>query len=66
MLDGEDLLDDRLFIVPASAPAAPIVVSTRIGITRSVDLPWRFYLHGNPSVSRRDPLAEREQLGAPT
>ncbi|HAB51327.1 MAG TPA: DNA-3-methyladenine glycosylase, partial [Ignavibacteriales bacterium] len=30
-----------------------IGVSKRIGITRSVDLQWRFFIKGNPFVSRR-------------
>lgn len=30
-----------------------IVVSKRIGIKKSVDLPWRFYIKGNPYVSKK-------------
>lgn len=29
-----------------------IVTSTRIGIRRAVDMPWRFYIKDNPYVSR--------------
>lgn len=32
--------------------ADKIVQTTRIGITRARDVPWRFYIHGNPYVSK--------------
>lgn len=52
--DGEDLLaSDRLFIMRGDAPPERIVASPRIGITQAADLPWRFFLEGNPHVSRR-------------
>ncbi len=40
------------------APVAPpsVAVSTRIGITKAVDLPWRFYVPNNPCVSRHPTL----------
>jgi len=33
-------------------PAAQIVASPRIGIHHATDLPWRFYIKGNPFVSK--------------
>jgi len=58
-LDGEDLLGQRLYLLGEPTPSEPVVATTRIGISRSVELPWRYYLLGSPGVSRRDRVAER-------
>ncbi|HCF30292.1 MAG TPA: 3-methyladenine DNA glycosylase, partial [Cyanobacteria bacterium UBA11049] len=34
------------------AQAVTIVQTTRIGLSKGIDLPWRWYLHPCPAVSR--------------
>ena len=50
--------DTLLYILPRVGDLPPLVQTTRIGITRSVDLPWRYYARGNRSVSVRNRAAE--------
>jgi DNA-3-methyladenine glycosylase len=48
--NGADLTRGALTIRDAP-PAKPILVSKRIGISKAVDLPWRFYVD-SPYVSK--------------
>lgn len=54
--DGVDLVTGaggfRIVDDGTPPPAAP-VVTPRVGITRAVDEPWRWYVAGDPHVSRR-------------
>jgi DNA-3-methyladenine glycosylase len=53
-LNASSLLDGPIRLgPPAPAPAMPrVVIGQRIGITKAMDLPWRFCLSGNRHVSR--------------
>ena len=54
-LNGEDLTGDTLWIEDRRLEVGRIVASPRIGVDYAgeyKDKPWRFYVEGNPHVSR--------------
>jgi DNA-3-methyladenine glycosylase len=58
-LDGADLLAERVWIEGRPRPVSPSSIASgpRIGIDYAeewVDKPWRFWIRGNPFVSRPD------------
>jgi DNA-3-methyladenine glycosylase len=44
---------ERAVLRAPAEPVGPIVTGPRIGISRAVDRPWRFWLAGDPTVSGR-------------
>lgn len=51
---GTDLSGDEIYLLGArKLKDEKIVVSRRIGIKKSAELPWRFYIKDNPYVSRK-------------
>lgn len=52
--NGTDLTGNEIFICDNdSVKESDIVTSKRIGIKKSVDLPWRFYIKDNPYISKK-------------
>lgn len=52
-LNGHNLAQSPLVLQPGSfASNETIVQTTRIGLSQGLDLPWRFYIKGNPYVSK--------------
>ncbi len=52
--NGIDLLDDSVYILnEKKIPDEEIIIAGRIGIKKSTELPWRFYIKNNPFVSKK-------------
>ena len=64
--NGSSLVDGPVrFGPPVSArPAIEIAAGPRIGITKAIELPWRFCALGSRHVSRPWPPGHRESLAA--
>jgi DNA-3-methyladenine glycosylase len=54
-LSGKILNKSSIILEPPKLETNPqdIVIASRVGITKAADLPWRFYIRGNPFVSKR-------------
>ena len=50
-LDGSDLTDGALHLTPGEPPERDIISTTRIGISRGTELPWRYLVEGEKDVS---------------
>lgn len=55
-ISGESLQSDIIYIVDApELTKEQISISARVGITKSIELPWRFFIKDNPFVSPGKP-----------
>ena len=64
--NGTSLSSGPIAIRPGTLGHAMVVVGPRIGITKAVELQWRFCLAGNPYVSRPWPeVTSLQRLRAP-
>jgi DNA-3-methyladenine glycosylase len=51
---GTDLTGDEIFILEGEKiKSKDIGISKRIGISKSIDLPWRFFIKDNPYLSHK-------------
>ena len=52
--NGVDLLGNELFILDSeSVPEQKIMTTERVGISKSKDLPWRFYIRKSNFISKK-------------
>lgn len=51
VLDGSSLMDGELYLAQGEPPQGEIISTTRIGISRGTELPWRYLVEGEGDVS---------------
>jgi DNA-3-methyladenine glycosylase len=62
-LDGADLCDEAspLRLLPSPIPPMPWHTGPRVGVSQAADVPWRFWLDGESSVSAYRPWERRRR-----
>jgi DNA-3-methyladenine glycosylase len=57
--NGADLVAGPITLTPAAASAMAVRTGPRVGLRGDADLPWRFWLDGEPTVSAYRPAVAR-------
>jgi DNA-3-methyladenine glycosylase len=57
--NGADLVAGPITLTPAPEPVVEVSVGPRVGLRGDPDLPWRFWLTGEPTVSAYRPAVAR-------
>jgi DNA-3-methyladenine glycosylase len=54
-MNGEDLVSSHALFLEKGKPISEVGVSSRVGISGGASSKWRFFVKGNPSVSKGKP-----------
>jgi DNA-3-methyladenine glycosylase len=54
-MNGEDLLSSKRLFIEKGAPVSRVGMSTRVGVNSGRSFKWRFFVKGNPFVSKGRP-----------
>ncbi len=57
--DGADLVRGPVTLVPSDRPSPAVSTGPRVGLRHAADRPWRFWVSGDPTVSRYVPAKPR-------
>lgn len=58
-LNGEDLVTSRRLFLERGRLVRAIATSSRVGVSRGADYPWRFFIEGSPFVSKGKPVTPK-------
>jgi len=61
--NGTDLASGRIRLEPTDPPPGPVATGPRVGLREAADRPWRFWLDGEPTVSRYTAAKPRRRRG---
>ena len=59
-LNGEDLVTSKRLFLEAGREVKKMASSRRVGVSRGVELEWRFFEEGNAFVSKKRPTAKAQ------